>query len=437
MSNRNHTDLIDNGGTRSPASVLLSRYLSGQITSGSLEVRFADGTREHFGQREADGAGIAIRFTDGRVPREMLIDPALGAAEAFMDDRLIIERGDIMQMIALFARNAPWEAGASYTRPHVLKKIVNRIAFHGEQVNNAVRSRANVSHHYDIGNDLYRLMLDAEHMQYSCGYWPEDRGGKALSLAQAQEAKLAHIAAKLALEPGQRVLDIGCGWGGMAMFLASRADVHVTGITLSEEQAALARERVAEAGLADKVSIELVDYRDHANAGAKYDRIVSVGMFEHVGQAQFDSFFRCTGKMLKVDGVMLVHTIGRMGPPGSTDAFTRKYIFPGGYIPALSETVAASEKCRLIATDVETWRLHYAHTLRAWYANCEANRDAIVRMYDERFYRMWTFYLAGAAAAFESGAMCNYQIQYARHRHALPYTRDYMAEAEANLLTRG
>ena len=427
----------DKGRNRGPSSLLLSRFFASHITSGSLEVAFADGSRERFGTPGSNALDIAIRFADARVPREILLDPALGAAEAFMDGRLVIERGDVMGLVSLFARNAPWEAGASYSRPSTARRLANRIAFHGEQLNNAVRSRANVSHHYDIGNELYRLMLDTEHMQYSCGYWPEDRGGTDMSLAQAQEAKLAHIAAKLALEPGQRVLDIGCGWGGMAIFLASRADVHVTGITLSEEQAALARERVAAAGLSDKVSIEMVDYRDHADAGAKYDRIVSVGMFEHVGQPQFDGFFRCTGKMLKTDGVMLVHTIGRMGAPGSTDAFTRKYIFPGGYIPALSETVAASEKSRLIATDVETWRLHYAHTLRAWYANCEANRARIVSLYDERFYRMWTFYLAGAAASFESGAMCNYQIQYARHRHALPYTRDYMGEAEASLLSKG
>ena len=422
-------------GPHGPAAALLSRFFAGHIVSGTLDVIFADGTRETFGEARAGVPDVAIRFTDTKVPREILLDPALGAAEAFMDARLVIERGDVMDLVTLFALNGPWEAGARYARPSVLSTFANQLAFRGEQINNAVRSRDNVAHHYDIGNDLYRLMLDAEHMQYSCGYWPEGRGGTGMTLAQAQEAKLAHIAAKLALEPGQRVLDIGCGWGGMAIFLARRADVHVTGITLSKEQAALARERVAAAGVEDKVSIELVDYRDHAASGAKYDRIVSVGMFEHVGQAQFDTFFRNCGKLLKVDGAMLIHTIGRMGAPGSTDAFTRKYIFPGGYIPALSETVAASEKCRLIATDVETWRLHYAHTLRAWYANCEANRDAIVRMYDERFYRMWTFYLAGAAASFESGAMCNYQIQYARHRHALPYSRDYMGEAEARLLS--
>ena len=421
------------GRPRGPANLLFCRFLDGHIKSGALEAVFADGSRAQFGAPGSNSLDIAIRLTDSGVARSILLDPALGAAEAFMDGRLVIERGDVMGLVDLFARNAPWEAGASYNRPSPLRKLGNRIAFHGEQLNNAVRSRANVAHHYDIGNALYRLMLDPEHMQYSCGYWPRE----GMTLGEAQEAKLAHIAAKLALEPGQRVLDIGCGWGGMAIFLAQRAGVHVTGITLSREQAALARERVTAAGVEDKVSIELIDYRDHADQGHKYDRIVSVGMFEHVGQQQFETFFRCTGKLLDTDGVMLVHTIGRMGGPGSTDAFTRKYIFPGGYIPALSETVAASEKSRLIATDVETWRLHYAHTLRAWYAKCEANRDRIVQMYDERFYRMWTFYLAGATAAFESGPMCNYQLQFARHRHALPFSRDYMAQAEKDLLAKG
>jgi len=220
----------------------------------------------------------------------------------------------------------------------------------------------------------------------------------------------------------------------MAIYLAQNYSVKVTGITLSEEQHQLARERVEKAGVADNVSIELVDYRDFAAAGRKFDRIVSVGMFEHVGQPQFEEFFRCCANLLTDDGTMLVHTIGRMGSPGSTDAFTRKYIFPGGYIPALSETVAASEKSRLIATDVETLRLHYGKTLRCWYANCIANREQILALYDERFYRMWLFYLAGAATVFEFGGMCNYQIQFARNRHALPITRGYMGEEEERLL---
>jgi cyclopropane-fatty-acyl-phospholipid synthase len=273
-------------------------------------------------------------------------------------------------------------------------------------------------------------MLDAGHMQYSCAYWPHED----MTLEEAQTAKLAHIAAKLALAPGQRVLDIGCGWGGMALFLARHADVTVHGITLSSEQLALARQRAERACVSDRVTFELVDYRDLAARGERFDRIVSVGMFEHVGQPQFETFFRACANMLAEDGVMLLHTIGRLGGPGRTDAFTQKYVFPGGYIPALSETLAASEKCRLIATDVETLRLHYAKTLRAWYVRCMEHREAIIALFDERFFRMWTFYLSGATAAFESGGMCNYQIQYARNRHALPLTRDYIAETEQALL---
>ena len=212
----------------------------------------------------------------------------------------------------------------------------------------------------------------------------------------------------------------------MAIHLAREHNVHVTGITLSEEQAALARSRVREAGVADRVTILLEDYRDTAASGRKFDRIVSVGMFEHVGRAQFETFFESCARMLDADGVMLLHTIGRFGSPGTTDAFTRKYIFPGGYIPALSETVAASEKFRLIPTDIETLRLHYAHTIRAWYAKCMEHREKIIALYDERFFRMWTFYLAGAATVFEHGGMGNYQIQYVRSRRALPITRDYL-----------
>ena len=287
-------------------------------------------------------------------------------------------------------------------------------------MNSRIGSQRNVAHHYNIGNAFYQLMLDAEHMQYSCAYW--DDGVE--TLAGAQEAKLAHIAVKLALAPGQEVLDIGCGWGGMAIYLARKMDLRVTGITLSEEQLSLARTRAEQAGVSDRVKFEMVDYRDLAARGQRFDRIVSVGMFEHVGRPQFEAFFRCCANMLADDGVMLLHTIGRIGAPGTTDAFTRKYIFPGGYIPALSETVAASEKYRLIASDVEMLRLHYARTLRAWYANCEANRERIEAMFDACFYRMWTFYLAGATAAFEHGGMCNYQIQYCRDRRALPLTRD-------------
>ncbi len=411
---------------------LLDRFLSRGVRQGRLGVVFADGSATTYGVVTQGFPDIVIRFADDRVPRDIIMDPRLGAAEAFMDGRLIVEEGDIMGLVSLLRANSPWDKGDEIDPPSWLRGIANRAAFAAEQINTRIGSKKNVAHHYDIGNDLYQLMLDEEHWQYSCAYWPHDN----MTLGEAQTAKLAHIAAKLAIAPGNTVLDIGCGWGGMAIYLARHYDVNVTGITLSEEQAALARDKVAAAGLSDKISIELVDYRDFAAEGRRFDRIVSVGMFEHVGQAQFETFFRACANMLADDGVMLLHTIGRLGEPGLTDAFTRKYIFPGGYIPALSETIAASEKFRLIASDIETLRLHYGKTLRAWYAKCEANRDAIIARYDERFYRMWTFYLAGAATVFEHGGMCNYQIQYVRSRHAVPITRDYLVTEEARLLDK-
>jgi cyclopropane-fatty-acyl-phospholipid synthase len=401
---------------------LLDRFLSRAVKQGRLGIVFADGSASTYGTSAPGFPEIVLRFTDARVPRDIVLDPRLGAAEAFIDGRLLIEEGDVMGLVSLLRANNPWDKGGDLGPPSRLKRWINRASFAAEQINNRVGSKQNVAHHYDIGNPLYALMLDAEHWQYSCAYWPEG----VTTLAEAQGAKLAHIAKKLALKPGQEVLDVGCGWGGMAIHLAKHHDVRVTGITLSEEQAALARDRVRAAGVADKVTILLEDYRDTAASGRRFDRIVSVGMFEHVGRAQFETFFADCARMLADDGVMLLHTIGRFGGPGTTDAFTRKYVFPGGYIPALSETLAASEKVRLIAADVETLRLHYAKTIRAWYANCIANREAIIALHDERFFRMWTFYLAGAATVFENGGMCNYQIQYVRSRHALPITRDYL-----------
>jgi cyclopropane-fatty-acyl-phospholipid synthase len=412
---------------------LLEKVLTRAIRKGRLDITYADGCKASFGAPENGYPQVAIRFTDTRVPRDIVSDPRLGAGEAYMDGRIVIERGDVMQFVQLVQSNNRWESKGRNLRPSRFKQLRNTVRHRLASFNAAASSRRNVAHHYDIGNALYQLMLDAEHMQYSCAYWPRED----MSLGEAQTAKLAHIAAKLALSPGQRVLDVGCGWGGMAIFLARHAGVSVHGITLSSEQLALARQRSESAGVSEMVTFELIDYRDLAARGERFDRIVSVGMFEHVGRPQFEAFFRACAEMLAEDGAMLLHTIGRLGGPGRTDAFTQKYIFPGGYIPALSETLAASEKCRLIATDVETLRLHYARTLRAWYARCMEHRDAIVAMFDERFFRMWVFYLSGATAAFESGGMCNYQVQFARDRHTLPLTRDYIAVAEDNLLGLG
>lgn len=411
---------------------LLDQFLRKVISCGVLEVSRADGSVVRFGQPAPGFPEVRIAISNDAAERRILLDPRLGAGEAFMAGAIVIERGDIMDLVGLLRANRPWERGGKLSEPGRLKQFRARLATWLDGRNQALRSKANVAHHYDIGNALYQLFLDAEHMQYSCAYWSD----ASLTLEQAQTAKLVHIVAKLALQPGQRVLDIGCGWGGMAIYLAKHAGVTVHGITLSEEQLALAVRRAERAGVAEQVQFELIDYRDLATRGDRFDRIVSVGMFEHVGKPQFDRFFHDCARMLADDGVMLLHTIGRMGGPGSTDAFTRKYIFPGGYIPALSETLAASERYRLIASDVETLRLHYAMTLREWYKRCIEHRDAIIALYDERFFRMWTFYLAGATAAFESGGMCNYQIQFTRSRRALPLARDYISAAEARLLSR-
>jgi cyclopropane-fatty-acyl-phospholipid synthase len=409
---------------------LFDRLMTRMIKRGTLKINYATGEMKTYGAPAAGYPEVELRFTDSRVGRDIVLDPRLGAGEAYMDGRIVMQRGGVMELIELVQANNRWEKRGKLLVPSLTRKITGNLAFIARSFNKPGSSKRNVSHHYDVGNALYKLMLDAEHMQYSCAYWPRD----GMTLEQAQEAKLAHIAAKLAIRPGHKVLDIGCGWGGMAIYLARKYGVAVHGITLSEEQIALAKERAASAGVADKATFELVDYRELDKRGVTYDRIVSVGMFEHVGTPQFETFFRTCANLLTDDGVMLLHTIGRMGKPGTTDAFTDKYIFPGGYIPALSETVEASEKMRLIAADVESLRLHYAKTLREWYRRCLEHRDEIVAMFDERFFRMWTFYLSGSTAAFESGGLCNYQIQYTRNRHALPLTRGYIEDEERRLL---
>lgn len=402
---------------------LIDTFLGRLVRNGTLRLTDHRGATRTFGTPAPGFPDIAVRLADADVARFIALRPRLGAGEAYMDGRLIIEQGDIMDLIALVRANAPWDKGGDLKPRGPLRRAVKAIGGRLGEFNTSSRSQRNVAHHYDLDDRLYDLFLDAD-KQYSCAYFTDP----ANSLEQAQDDKKAHIAAKLALQPGQRVLDIGCGWGGMALYLHRVAQVDVLGITLSQEQLKVARARAEAAGVADRVRFELIDYR--ALTGS-FDRIVSVGMFEHVGRPQFETFFRQCRKLLADDGKMLLHTIGRMGGPGSTDAFTAKYIFPGGYIPALSEIVRASEPSRLIATDVETLRLHYAHTLRLWYQRTVARKAEIETLYDARFYRMWTFYLAGATAAFEHGGMCNYQVQFARNRRALPITRDYMAEAES------
>ncbi len=395
------------------------------VRRGTLEVVDPQGQTSVYGAPDPDFPDICIRFADRRAAWQIVTNIRLGFAEAFMDGRIIIERGDILGLLELVFANNPREQARSINPRRPLERIAKRLLKPLRQINRRASSRSNVAHHYDLDAGLYDLFLDADR-QYSCAYFARPD----MTLEEAQEAKKAHIAAKLRLQPGQRVLDIGCGWGGMALYLNRHFDVEVTGITLSTEQLALARRRAEDAGVADKVRFELMDYRDMTG---QFDRIVSVGMFEHVGVPNFRTFFRTCHNLLTLDGVMLLHTIGRAGSPGTTDAFTRKYIFPGGYIPSLSEIMTASEPNRLFLTDMETLRLHYALTLREWYKRTVDNRAAIERLYDARFFRMWTFYLAGAAMSFEHSGLVNYQLQYTRSRRALPLTRDYMLEDERRL----
>ncbi len=411
--------------------VMIDRLLANRIRIGTLTIQRGKETSV-LGQPAQGWPNIHLHILSKSAERRILTNPKLGLGETFMDGSIRVENDDIMGLVALVRGNNRWEHGGNLKPDTFVKSLANALMRPFQQLNSRANSRSNVAHHYDLSNDFYRQWLDDD-MQYSCAYWPDG----VTKLEQAQMAKKAHIAAKLALQPGQRVLDIGCGWGGTALYLNKVADVDVLGITLSTEQLALARQRAEAAGVSDRVKFELIDYRDLAlREAGTFDRIVSVGMFEHVGVPQFDTFFRAASNLMTPGGVMLLHTIGRMGTPGSTDAFTRKYIFPGGYIPALSETLASSEKMKLIASDVENLRLHYAKTLRQWDIRVRAVRDQIIAQYDERFYRMWIFYLAGATAAFESGGMCNFQIQYIKDRQNVPITRDYMAAAEQDYLNK-
>ncbi|SEM89469.1 cyclopropane-fatty-acyl-phospholipid synthase [Sphingomonas gellani] len=404
---------------------LIDVFLRRAVRHGQLTLNRPGKPLVTFGQPADNFGHVVLRFADKGVERAILRDPGLGAGEMFMAGRLIVENGDAMDLIELMTANDPWEQGGGRLAASPLARLWGALRHRVERVNMERQSRRNVAHHYDLSGRLYDLFLDRDR-QYSCAYYTDP----ANDLDRAQEDKLAHIAAKLAIRPGMRVLDIGCGWGGMALYLHRKLGVEVLGVTLSEEQLKVARARADAAGVADKVRFELIDYR---RVEGRFDRIVSVGMFEHVGTAQYREFFAKVRDLLTEDGVMLLHTIGRLGVPGVTDRWTTKYIFPGGYNPSLSEIVAASEPARMFLCDVEVLRLHYAWTLKAWYDRTVAAKDQIVALYDERFYRMWTFYLAGACKAFEHGALVNFQLQYARSRTALPVTRDYMIDGERAL----
>ena len=396
---------------------LIDNLLGKLIRKGRLTVIMPGGKARSFGP--GDGEEMTVRVADNRTMFAIARNPRLGIGEAYMDGRVTIDDGDILDLMRLAVGANRWEDKGEG------RKALNKGKRHWKNLfrrNEAKTSRKNVAHHYDVGNELYRLFLD-EDMQYSCAYFTDP----ANSLEQAQADKKAHIAAKLDLKPGQKVLDIGCGWGGTALYLNRVADVDVLGVTLSEEQLKVARQRAEEMGVSDRVKFELIEYR---SLTGKFDRIVSIGMFEHVGAAHFDEFFSTCRDLLAEDGVMLLHTIGKYGKVAAPDPFTDKWIFPGYHLPSLSQLTAATEKLRFIVSDIEILRLHYAYTLEHWLRRTQKAQAKIVALYDERFYRMWEFYLAGGVVAFENGSMCNYQVQYVRNRTALPITRDYMIETE-------
>ncbi|WP_323037569.1 cyclopropane-fatty-acyl-phospholipid synthase family protein [Pararhodobacter sp.] len=394
---------------------LLDQYLTHLVRMGSLTVTLPDGTQRQYGSGADDVPSVHLRLTGANTVRRLVLNPHLAAGEAYMDQSLTIDGDDLHGFLEVILRNIA--AGHDGTQSRLLsgwRDLTRGI----RQRNHERRARRNVAHHYDLSAGLYDLFLD-EDRQYSCAYFktPDD------SLGTAQAQKKAHIARKLCLTPGMRVLDIGCGWGGMGLTLARDHGAQVLGVTLSEEQLKIARQRAEAEGLSDRVTFELIDYR--AVAG-RFDRIVSVGMFEHVGAPQYRTYFRKLRELLTDNGVALVHSIGRMTPPGSTNPWIAKYIFPGGYIPALSETVAAIERENLWVTDVESWRLHYAYTLRHWHDRFMARREEAVQLYDERFVRMWKFYLAASEQVFRFSGQCVFQLQITRQQDAVPLTRDYL-----------
>ncbi|WP_442679544.1 class I SAM-dependent methyltransferase [Sphingomonas sp. ASY06-1R] len=406
--------------------LLFDRAFKKLITQGELTVTDSDGKVYHYGSPFPGRDPVAVRFTTPSTSRKIVLSPSLGAGEAYMDGRLVMEKGDIYALVDLVTWNNRFEKRTDERNLESRSKLLGDPLGWMRTYNQERRSKRNVAHHYDLSAKLYDLFLDSDR-QYSCAYFT-DRNN---SLEQAQRDKKAHIAAKLNLHrPGLKVLDIGCGWGGMALYLHEKTGAEVLGITLSEEQLKIARERAQKAGVADKVKFELIDYR---KVTGKFDRIVSVGMYEHVGPAHFRTYIAKCRSLLVDDGVMLLHTIGRVGPRRTTDSWTTKYIFPGGYIPTLSEMSEAAESARMFTSDVETLRLHYGYTLEHWLRRTQAHKAEIEAMYDARFFRMWEFYLAGAMTGFMNSSMVNYQVQYIRDRYALPITRDYMAEAEAKL----
>jgi cyclopropane-fatty-acyl-phospholipid synthase len=392
----------------------LDRLLGRLIRHGNLTVVDATGKRYAFGD-EASTPAVTVRLTDPRLPWKLALNPKLRVGEAYVDGTLIVEQGTLRDFLAIVLVSQAIATDPART-PMIRK--AERIYRTKDVINRLRRAERNARHHYDIGEVLYELFLDAD-MQYSCAYWTDG----VTSLEEAQSEKRRHIARKLLLQPRMEVLDIGCGWGGLALHLAREHRVKVTGVTLSRDQHTKATRRAEEAGLGDRVEFKLLDYRLET---ARYDRIVSVGMFEHVGRPQFGQFFDGIDRLLKPRGVALVHTIARMWDPGPINSWFSKYIFPGAYVPALSEIAPVLERRGLWLTDLETLRLHYAKTLHAWEQRFQTHRAEVRSLFDERFCRMWEFYLQSCELGFIHQELCVFQLQIAKQIDVIPITRDYI-----------
>ncbi|MEM8774000.1 MAG: cyclopropane-fatty-acyl-phospholipid synthase family protein [Pseudomonadota bacterium] len=395
----------------------LDAFLSHLFRNGEFILTYPDGETRRYGDGSEPRVSVTLHSED--LPRRIIMSPELATGEAYVDGDLTIEEDDLYGFLTLAIQNIAAQGQPWFRKP---LEIVRHLGRYVQQFNPAKRARTNVAHHYDLSGELYDLFLDDDR-QYSCAYFEDPK----MTLEEAQTAKKRHIAKKLLIEPGMRVLDVGCGWGGMGLMLAEEHGAEVVGVTLSEEQHALANKRASEAGLSDRVSFRLMDYRD---VEGQFDRIVSVGMFEHVGVPHYNEYFRKVRSLLKTDGVALIHTIGRCDTPSTTSPWIAKYIFPGGYVPSMSEAVSAVEKQDLITTDVEVWRLHYAETLRHWHDRFVANIEKAKELYDERFCRMWRYYLVACELTFRFNKQVVFQFQLAPLQENVPLTRDYLYPPE-------
>jgi len=399
---------------------MLKTFAERTIKQGALEMVDSKGVVHSYG--DGTGEPVRVRFADKATERAVILNPQLKLGEAYMDGKLIVEQGTIYDFLELVVENVKDAESGWMLAIAGMRYATRRIRQH----NSLRRSRRNVAHHYDLDGKLYDLFLDTD-KQYSCAYFETPDS----SLEDAQLAKKRHLAAKLTLEPDMKVLDIGSGWGGLGLYLAELCGSQVTGVTLSEEQFDLSNARAAERNLSDRARFHLRDYR---TLEGPFDRIVSVGMFEHVGIGYYREYFNKCSDLLSEDGSMVVHSIGRFDGPNETNSWVQKYIFPGGYIPALSEVLPAIEKSGLLVTDIEILRLHYAETLKHWRDRFMARWDEAAALFDERFCRMWEFYLASSESAFRQQGLMVFQIQLARKLTAVPLTRDYIYEAERKLL---